>query len=65
VKDIWALLESVGFEPYVVLGDDDFEEMLKHGGRRVRDDYALFDPDTLLESAAVSQHVKALLQEVF
>src|SRR5687767_4092409 len=27
VHDVWHLLESVGFEPYVVLGKDDFDEM--------------------------------------
>ena len=64
MKDIWDLLESLGFEPYVVVGDDDFHEMLKHGGKRIRDDYAYFYPDALLESAAVSKHVKALLQQL-
>lgn len=65
VKDIWKLLESIGFEPYVVLGHDDFDEILKHGGKMIRDNYALFYPETLIESAAISKHVKALLQEVF
>ena len=65
VKDIWQLLESIGFEPYVVFGDDDFDEILKHGGKKIRDDYAYFYPDTLLESLVVSDHVKTLLQEVF
>ena len=65
VKDIWGLFESMGFEPYVVVGHDDFDEILKHGGKRIRDDYAYFYLDTLLESTAVSEHVKALLQEVF
>ena len=65
VKDIWRLLESIGFEPYVVVGDDDFNEILKHGGRKIRDDYANFYPEELLVNAAVSVHVKALLREVF
>jgi len=65
VKDIWGLLESMGFEPFVVFGDDDFDEILKHGGQRIRDDYALFSPEALLESVVVSEHVKALLLEVF
>ena len=30
VRDVWRLLQSIGFEPYVVLGTDDFDEMLKH-----------------------------------
>ncbi len=65
VKDIWGLLEAIGFEPYVVFGTDDFAEILEHGGKIVRDDYAYFYPDMLLESAAVSNHVKTLLQELF
>jgi hypothetical protein len=65
VRDIWGLLESMGFEPYVVFGDDDFDEILKHGGERIRDNYASFSPGTVLNSAAVSEHVKALLREVF
>jgi hypothetical protein len=48
-----------------VFGRDDFEEILKYGGERVRADYAHFYPDKLLASARVSDHVKALLREVF
>jgi hypothetical protein len=65
VSDVWGLLQSIGFEPYVVLGKDDFDEMLKHGGKLLRDGYAQFNPDVLLESAAVSDHVKALVRELF
>lgn len=65
VRDVWNLLESIGFEPYVVLGRDDFDEMLQHGGKLVRDNYAYFYPDVLLDSAAVSGHVKSLVRELF
>jgi len=65
VGDVWVLLESLGFEPFVVFGADDFDEMLKYGGKSIRDDYASFYPGALLESAAVSKHVKSLLREVF
>jgi hypothetical protein len=65
VNDVWRLFQSIGFEPYVVLGKDDFDEMLKHGGRLLRDDYAQFDPDALLNSAMVTDHVKALVRELF
>jgi TIR domain len=66
VSDVWGLLRSIGFDPYVVLGADDFEEMLKHGGRPLETDgFAMFDPDALLKSAAVSDHVKSLLRELF
>jgi hypothetical protein len=43
VRDVWGLLASIGFDPYVVLGKDDFDEMLKHGGRLLRPDYAQFN----------------------
>jgi TIR domain len=65
VSHIWRMLESLGFEPFVVFGRDDFEEILKHGGESVRDDYAYFYPSDLLKSDAVSEHIKALLREVF
>jgi len=65
VNDVWSLLKSIGFEPYVVLGKDDFDEMLKHGGQLLRENYALFSPDELLSSAAVSSHVKTLVRELF
>ena len=61
VSDVWRLLQSIGFEPYVVLGKDDFDEMLKHGGKLLGDDYAQFNPGALLDSPAVSGHVKALV----
>ena len=64
VRDVWRLLESIGFEPYVVLGKDDFDEMLQHGGELLREDYAEFSPGALLESPAVSDHVKALVREL-
>ena len=65
VRDIWWLLESIGFEPYVVLGEDDFQEMLKHGGRIIKENYAQFDPFELLNSKSVSKHVKDLVNELF
>lgn len=65
VRDIWRLLESIGFEPYVVVGKDDFDEMLRHGGRPLRDNYAQFSPGVLLRSKQVSDHVKALISELF
>jgi hypothetical protein len=64
VSEIWELLESIGFEPYVVLGREDFAEVLRHGGRLLRQDYATFSPDLLLRSSEVSQHVKALIQKL-
>lgn len=64
VRDVWRLLESIGFEPYVVLGKDDFDEILKHGGNLLRDGYTKFSPDELLCSTAVSDHVKALVREL-
>lgn len=64
VSDVWQLLQSIGFEPYVVLGKDDFDEMLKHGGELLRDDYASFSPHALLNSPAVSEHVKTLVREL-
>jgi hypothetical protein len=63
VRTVWRVLESIGFEPYVVLGKDDFEEMVKHGGHLIKPDYALFDPYALSRSDAVSDHVKALVRE--
>ncbi|CAH1203095.1 putative TIR domain-containing protein [Candidatus Nitrotoga sp. BS] len=64
VGDIWRLLQSIGFEPYVVLGNDDFQEMLKHGGHLIKEDYATFDPFELKNSGKVSNHVKALIGEL-
>jgi hypothetical protein len=64
VADVWMLLSSVGFEPYVVLGADDFSEMLAHGGHLVRENYAEFSPRALLGSPAVSKHVKELVSDL-
>lgn len=64
VRDVWELLQRIGFEPYVVLGGDDFDEMLKHGGQLERPDYAHFYPEALLESPAVSDHVKTLVRQL-
>jgi hypothetical protein len=64
IGDVWRLLESIGFEPYVVLGEDDFEEMLKHGGELLKKDYAEFNPSALLRSPAVSDHVKRLVLQL-
>jgi len=64
VNQVWELLESIGFEPYVVLGKDDFQEMLNNGGRLIRENYATFDPSEILSSDSVSSHVKALVGEI-
>ena len=63
VREIWSFLESVGFDPYVVLGINDFQEMLKHGGNLVRKDYATFNPYVLLQTPGVSDHIKDLVRE--
>jgi hypothetical protein len=64
VREVWELLRAISFEPYVVLGKDDFDEMLKHGGQLVKPNYAHFDPFALLDSEAVSDHVKALAKDL-
>jgi TIR domain len=64
VSDVWMLLESIGFKPYVVVGKDDFDEMLKHGGSLLPDGSAEFYPQVLLNSANVSDHVKALVRDL-
>ena len=46
-----------------MLGRDDFEEVLRNGGRLQSADYATFDPNRVLRSPAVSEHVKALIRE--
>jgi hypothetical protein len=63
VARVWGLLESIGFDPYVVLGKDDFEEVLRHGGRLVQSGYARFSPSDVLRSPEVSAHVKAIIRE--
>jgi TIR domain len=63
VATVWKLLESIGFDPYVVLGKDDFEEVLHHGGHLVRPDYARFSPSQVLRSPKVSAHVKTMIRE--
>jgi hypothetical protein len=63
VASVWELLESIGFDPYVVLGKDDFEEVLRHGGRSVKSGYAKFSPSAILRSPEVSAHVKAIIRE--
>jgi hypothetical protein len=63
VASVWRLLSFIGFEPYVVLGKDDFEEALSHGAWEVEPGYARFDPEALLNSA-VSDHIKRLVREL-
>ncbi len=64
VRDVWEILQSIGFEPYVVLGKDDFDEMLKHGGYLIREDYAHFNPAALLQNPSVTDHVKSLVRDL-
>lgn len=65
VQKVWMLLESLGFQPYVVVGKDDFDEMLKHGGQLIKPGYAEFDPEALLKSPTVSDHVKSFIREFY
>lgn len=65
VREVWELLKSIGFEPYVVLGSDDFQEMLNHGGHLLKPGFATFNPDILLNTPTVSKHIKALVQELY
>jgi hypothetical protein len=65
IREIRNILESVGFEPFVILGKDDFDEILKYGGNIIRQDYASFYPSRILNNAKVSEHVKSLLRDLF
>ena len=70
VADVWSLLVSVGFDPYVVLGKDDFDEMLEYGlllsqgeADETAEEYAIFNPDMLamlVKSPGISDHIKVL-----
>ena len=64
IRDVWDLLESIGFSPYVVFGRDDFDEILKHGGELIKKDYAHFYPDSLLSNPAVTDYIKSLIREL-
>lgn len=64
IREIWELLESIGFSPYVVVGKDDFDEILKYGGHLTKEDYAHFSPDVLLHSFEVTEHIKSLVREL-
>lgn len=57
ILQIWNLLESIGFSPYVVFGKDDFDEILKHGGKAIKEDFANFYPEALLSNPAVSDYI--------
>lgn len=63
VLELWNIFESVGFDPYVVFGEDDYDEILKYGGTEVHHNYAHFSPYEILESKVVSPHVKKLIGE--
>ena len=64
ILDVWHLLESIGFSPYVVFGKDDFDEILKNGGELIREDYAHFYPDALLNNPSVTEYIKSLIREL-
>ena len=55
VSEVWRMLEEVGFTPYVVLGEDDFNEIVKGCGSIKGDNYGTFDPYRVLQSN-VSKH---------
>jgi hypothetical protein len=53
-----------GFDPYIVLGKDDFEEVLHNGEELIESGYARFSPNALLQSAVVSDHIKTLVRDL-
>jgi len=65
VNDVWRLLKSQGCKPYAVLGKDDFDEVVRNGGKLIRTDYAIIEPYALSDSPNASDHIKTLLHELF
>jgi hypothetical protein len=63
LNGVIKVLRSLGKEPYVIVGDDDFRELSNIGdqvsGNRVR-----FDPELVFTSKQVSMHVKDLIMRV-
>jgi hypothetical protein len=65
VNDIWHLLRSIGSEPYIVLGQTDFDEILLHGAKLQPNGRATFYVDEVCASPSLSEHMKELLRQVF
>jgi hypothetical protein len=65
IRDVWSLLRLVGFSPFVIFGQDDFEEILRYGGEKIDQDYAHFYAGQLLADGRVSEHVKSLVSDLF
>jgi len=61
ISEAWELLESIGFEPYIVLGKDDFDEVLKCGAYTINEGYARFNHH-VLSSKHLSSHVRTLIE---
>lgn len=64
VGEVWHALMEIGFEPFVVLGKDDFDELVKLGGVQVKDDYAYFDPYQIIHNTGITRHLKSIVQGI-
>jgi hypothetical protein len=54
-------LRYAGVEPYIVLGEDDFNEVARAGGFLIRKGRARFSPQRVLNAPGVSPRVKNLM----
>lgn len=65
LEDVWKLSMSVGWKQCIVLGTDDFNEVINCGaGTKIREDYATYHPDQLMRSEILSPHLKRLFSEI-
>ena len=65
LEDVWRLLISIGWHQCIVLGKDDFDEVVSCGaGTKLREDYATYYPDKIMQSVELSPHLKQLFSEI-
>jgi hypothetical protein len=58
-----AALRYCGVEPYIVLGEDDFNEIARVRGTKLLDDRVRFDPEAIAKSD-VSPRIKRLMEKL-
>ena len=64
VGGVWRVFDSINFQPTIVLGKDDFDELIHHGGTLDQDGCTRFDPNEVLQSPDVSEHFKSLIRQM-
>jgi hypothetical protein len=65
LRDVWNLLRDIGWKQFIVLGKDDFDEVVQSGaGTLASEDFARYSTNQIMSNEKLSPYLKRLFAQI-